>query len=204
MAYTRAWTDVAPADSDQASTLGLAIRNLRSDIEERMNTLTNNTWDSDPAGGPLTMKLNIPASMCQMDASGDWAPVWITGPKQAMQCLVNNTYLYVPVVLPQGVTLTGIRMAGRMSGGLATVLVDSILVGSQIATMDSVTSIGSSSSPSSTNTWTMMSCGALSQVMGDGDVVTVVIKGHFVGSPNFVYYGGLEVTYTRPAPWNCY
>lgn len=204
MAYTRTWSDITPADSDQASTLGLAIRNLRTDIEERMQTVTNNTWDQDPVGGPLTMSLNIPASMNTRAVDSDWSCDWNDPSvvRQGMQLQTGTSYLYVPIVLPQFVTITGLKMAGRVSAAGGSVIVQAISVGSMIGSMDTGTSIGSSSSPTANGTWQMMSCGTLSQVMSPGIILTAVIRG--ISGTRIVHYGGLEVTYTRPALWNTY
>ena len=49
MAFARAWSKVTPADTDLAITLGAAIRNLREDIEERMEI--DHEWTDATDGG---------------------------------------------------------------------------------------------------------------------------------------------------------
>ena len=47
MTYTRTWTTTAPADTSAANQLGLDIRQLRQDIQDRMNSIVVD-WTADP------------------------------------------------------------------------------------------------------------------------------------------------------------
>lgn len=211
MSYTRVWSDTTPADSDQASTLGQAIRNLRVDVEERMNTLTNGGWDTDPVGGGAqTFKLNIPPTAAAF-RDDLWVAVYTTGIGTVRQALLADYTaggaavagdLYVPIVLPQGVTITGMRMAGRIVGSSAVMLVQGIYVANTTSAMDTAPSIGNSASPTNGAGWTMMTTTLAPHTIIDGDMITAVIRGF--SSTGSAYFGGLEITYTRPLPYLVY
>lgn len=60
MAYTRVWDDTTPTGSEQAKTIDDLIRNLKVDIQERLNTIFNMT-DANFVADPIQPQLiNIP------------------------------------------------------------------------------------------------------------------------------------------------
>lgn len=200
MSYTRSWTDTTPQDSDPASNLGLYLRNLRQDIHERMDTLTNSTWDSDPTGGPLTMQLFIPPSVGCRDDTNDIEMTVDETELEPSASASNISVWYVPIIIPVGCTLTNVRAAINLTGSGA---VGSL--GVKVVTMIAATSVtlGSGASPTIDSAWHWVDAALTDHLVAVNEIITAAIVQHRPTSGHSKF-GGLEVTYTRPALWNCY
>ena len=58
MAYAIAWNEAAPAGASvNASTIDTEFQNLKKSLRERMNDLTENTWETD-ANNPKTLSVS--------------------------------------------------------------------------------------------------------------------------------------------------
>lgn len=206
MAYTRSWTDTTPADSDQASTLGQALRNLRTDIEERMNTLTNDTWDSDPAGGPIEIvryihpfafvnPQNINLFPQEGLGSGDhYVAVPLGGTTYAIK-----GWFEVPV----GCTITKIRAAAKiLTGTGGTSQMDFTDVSWSNPLAGTFGALGSASGPAADSAWHWLDASIAPHVVIAGDMFGFQMTSKESSSVGNARFGGLEVTYTRPALWN--
>lgn len=114
MPYTRVWTINAPPIGANANTLGIQIRNLRQDLQERINTLL---------GKPINATLEDPI-VEYYDAGNSGTSIaidWENGPVQKVTLTGNCTFTftnpvagrpYVLVLVQDGVggrtvTLTG-------------------------------------------------------------------------------------------------
>ncbi len=204
MAYTRAWTVTTPADTDQASTLGAVTRNLRTDIQERMDTLLGGGWSSDPvAGYPITKVLYIPPTLGGVldGVNTQWSIVGLgAGQPAAMGPVTGGTKdWFVPLIVPVGVTLTKIRAAVWCKTGAAggPLLQASAFLATQI-TAPAMTQLGvHTTTPTANSTWTYADMAIANYVVAPSDIITVLVQG-FNTVAFDVQYGGLEVTYTVP------
>lgn len=82
MPYTRVWSITTPADVDASLTLGQAVRNLRDDLEERLNTIL---------GKPIATALADPV-IDYYDAGNSGASIvidWANGPVQKLTLTAN-------------------------------------------------------------------------------------------------------------------
>lgn len=91
MPYTRVWTISAPAIGASANTLGIQIRNLRQDLQERINTLL---------GKDISASLDDPlVSLFDAGNSGSSLAIdWADGPVQQVTLTANATLTFVNAV----------------------------------------------------------------------------------------------------------
>lgn len=86
--YTRVWTINAPPVGAAANTLGIQIRNLRQDIQERINTLLGKPQDADFAD-PLVAYFDAGNSGTALEID------WENGPVQKVTLTGNATITFV-------------------------------------------------------------------------------------------------------------
>lgn len=209
MAYTRAWTTTTPADTDQASTLGAVTRNLRTDIQERMNDLLGGTWATDPVM-PVNTVLYIPpnvgAGAATEGTPGTYTP-WIkdfsaAGDSFSLHApsgFVKNPW-NVPVVLPVGVTLTKVRVALHCASSISSSIE---LLGFYVAgplASPNLTSLGSVAAITTNSALAWFDAGIASHTVAAGEMFLAIITGF----GNASHYHGLELTYTKNSLANSY
>lgn len=140
MSYTNPWSDAIPLGSSLASTIDDSIRQLRLDIHDRMNSIVTD-WTADPivlqpqSGGPINGK-NIfihhsaftPASPSITYTVGvtpftKAVPIRTALNTQSIGTVDLNAptvTMWAPVILPQGVSITGVVFNIQQLAGSAT------------------------------------------------------------------------------------
>lgn len=88
MPYTRVWTINAPPVGASANTLGIQIRNLRQDLQERINTLLGKPLAADFAD-PLVEFFDAGNSGTSLQID------WTNGPVQKVTLTGNATLTFV-------------------------------------------------------------------------------------------------------------
>jgi hypothetical protein len=147
MPFAFTWTNVDPADPTAANLLGKDIRDLRAAIQERMDSVfcLGNSWSTSDPTHPLVVAPAILGTVAVKTISLHHSAFKVmsgTGILTLTELYAQNTHasaiaigdnpltLIAPVVLPQGVTISG-----------ASIMVDPRGAGSVAAALDYVTYI---------------------------------------------------------------
>ena len=203
MSYTNVWSDTAPADSAAANTLGTAIRQLRLDVHERLNTLAGKA-PSAALTDPLLSAYNPQRQLCIPVWGMQWSSVignlrvpnyTISSAGMSLGLSTEGSvYFWCPLILPVGVTLGAISISVDVTGGTLayTGQVNEVVSGSNLVTnLCAFAGTGATGNPYSIN--------ALGQ---EGTVTTVgsLYSVSFQIIPSLaVEVIGLTCNYTQPA-----
>jgi hypothetical protein len=197
MAYTRAWTNTTPADTDQASTLGAVTRNLRADIQERMDTLLGSgNWAVDPvAGFPVTKVMYLSPATGFSPDSNPWAVDFGTvGDPHSIHPTSISSSWYVPFRVPTGATLTKVRCALRNTS-IGSNIRGFAVWNSTLITSPNVATLGQTTNVTTVAALAWYDFGISNHVVAAGDIFTTHI---LTAGGSTAHYHGLEVTYTVP------
>lgn len=124
MPYTRAWNEATPAGTRAANQIDDAIRELKVDIRERMETTLVVDWDVDPVvakpdiSGAVTGKYLLfgPHGLQSQDDEDD-----TDYRNNHVEMEIGKT-LYMDLVVPIGITITEFAATvDRMAAGTVTV-----------------------------------------------------------------------------------
>lgn len=187
MAYSRAWSNVTPSGSALANTVDDEIRNLRVDIQERLDTILGaGKWATDPIADLTSKVLYIPgwAGMKGADTG-----VGFVDNTYGLSLTNNgNAIWFIPIVLPQGCTITGIQIPYSVGVGQTLDANFTSVGGATLATPISISGALSGNA----------SFGALTQSTNTaflGVSIKLTAGGTFSSIPRA---SGLIVTYTKP------
>ena len=186
MAYSRAWSNITPTGSALANTIDDEVRNLRQDIQERMDTLLGaGKWATDPVADLTGKVLYIPGWAGMKGA--DTGVGFVAASDGLSLTNLGNCIWYIPIVLPQGCTITGIQVPYSLGAGQT---LDVILTSVGGANLGSASVSGISSGN--------LSLGVLSQSTNTaflGVSIKLTATGTFGATPRA---SGVILTYTKP------
>lgn len=162
MPFAFTWTNVDPADPTAANLLGKDIRDLRAAIQERMDSVfTGGSWATSDPTHPLVVAPAISGAVAAKTISIHHSAFKVmggTGILTLTELYAQNTHasavaigdnpltLIAPVVLPQGVTISGasIMVDPRGAGSVAAAFdyVTYIAPGATVANVTNIASAG--------------------------------------------------------------
>lgn len=199
MTYTRGWSTIIPANADAASGAASDMRNIRVDIEERMDTLLGaGEWAKDPIEVFL-------ADQFLMYHWSDFAVLTSSGGTWGASAgtlygvtngTLNTGVLYCPCLLPRGVTVTSIELLGQTGAG-----------GSITATLESIDATTGTITQSTHATASMAASVTQSAVVSPTVAITIdatltnykfyYLKISFTAGSSNSWFQGVRVNYTR-------
>lgn len=107
MAFTNVWSNIIPAGSDPANTADDEIRQLRLDIDERMDSIVGD-WSADPIVGLTTIRKTVHWCDGTFDPLGSDTMAegyTIFGVGMHPQAIGTNVHWRMNMKLPVGATL---------------------------------------------------------------------------------------------------
>lgn len=186
MAYTNAWSDNLPAVGTAANQIGVAARQLRQDVHERMNTIVTD-WTADPivlipaVSGLIAAPgraIVIPPYILRPDNSdGSNHANYILG-SNYYECAIAGNFHFGSFVLPVGYTVVLFEaIVDRNFGTSITVELTAVNMLTDAVVMDTgVLSAATAGRQTLTSS-------ALTYVVAATDIMVVKVVGLGTGAP---------------------
>jgi len=200
MGYSRAWSNVTPLGSAPANTIDDEIRNLRQDVQERMDTILGaGKWATDPVATLTALKKFVPYSSGKLDTQNLVAGIYTP---DAMNFTIvatgnGNAKYFMPIELFPGYTLINVKCYVYISGPAGgSVLMK--LSKHDITTAITSVNIVTTGAFNINNSINIVDSGAIAEVIADAYGYYAEIDATYTTAGTGIQIKGLELTYNRP------